>query len=231
MAKKLVKDDKKLFFMLSLLYSVGQLAMALFLFLASDLTTAFLVPFTVLGALFALLAWKAWNRRSSRITVRSVTLAVLGVLFLFFIISMLVELGLAAGDEERELKDILLVYLAQLSLFPQAVLLFLFPSAILAARKGARIDIRLLRTYGLLLTLLAVLSMLAVPDRIVPSFTWLGIDSFYLRLFYLVLVAASLVAIFASYPVFIKQLNRLVERARAKLKIEPREAEPPAEES
>ena len=228
MAKKLVKDDKKLFFMLSLLFSVGQLAMALFLFLASDLTTAFLVPFTVLGALFALLAWKAWNRRSSRITVRSVTLAVLGVLFLFFIISMLVELGLAAGDEERELKDILL---AHLSLFPQAVLLFLFPSAILAARKGARIDIRLLRTYGLLLTLLAVLSMLAVPDRIVPSFTWLGIDSFYLRLFYLVLVAASLVAIFASYPVFIKQLNRLVERARAKLKIEPREAEPPAEES
>ncbi len=230
MAKKLVQNDKALFFILSMLFAVGQLAVALLLFLVGDTTPFFYVPLTVLGMGSLLLTELCWDRRAVRIAIRTVWLVLLSALFLFFLVGMFIDLVIRSGDPTIKVSETLLPYLVLQCLYLPAVLLFLFPSAILAARRGEqRIDIRLLRTYACLLTVLTGIGMLAIPDQIVPSFSWLGIDGFYLRLFYFILTCTSLVAAFATYPVGGKRLERLVKRTREKLKLEPPRDEEPAE--
>ncbi len=221
MAKKLVKNDKKLFSVLLLLFAFGQIAVAAVTFLYAATTPALWTVMLPLSMLFWLFAWKCWQMRAVRIVTRTICAVVLGGLLLLLTVGMLIDIQ-SGGTVDPFTKQLttsewLLAYVAELCVFVQMALLLFLPIAAIASFGGQRADIRLLRIGGAALVVFAVVTAFVIPELIVKTFEIFGIGDVYFRAFYVVCTVGTVAATYARYPFGKKQLDRLVGAARERM--------------
>lgn len=211
-----IQNEPRFYFILQLIFAAAQILLAYTLFLADSLSSSGVIIFALFGAVMMLLAGKAWQNR----TVRRLGRALSGAVLLLFLVVLLVDVLTTRVTDTHGLEYVsrtVTDYLGQTAAYccvlVQPLVLVLFPTFAIAARRvGAKSDIRILQIGSWALPALSALTLALTYEDGVKRLSFrtdlFGISCRTLLVIYLVCTAASVLAVFMSYPYGIRPLKR-----------------------
>lgn len=220
-ARMTIQNEGRFHFVLQLVFAFAQIAVAYVAFLSDNLASSGVLLFGVFGALMMLLAGKGWQNRAARIAGRVVAaitvLGFLGILTVYTFITRVSE-PIGTAFVTRTAGDYIGQLLASLSAMLQPVLLVLFPTFVIAARRTQQTtDIRILQIGGWSLPLMAAVTLaLSYEDstRLFFHADFLGMGNRVLLYFYLLCTLASVATVFLSYPYGTRWIKAKIEKGR-----------------
>ena len=235
-----VENEGRLYFVLQLVFAFAQILLAYVAFIEKNYAyTATIAVIALFGALMMLMAGRGWQVKGFRILGRAIAL----ILPAFILVAitgtvLFTRVTQSAGFAyaSRAWTDYVGQFGAYLVLDLQPFLLLFFPTFAIAARRiGKQEDIFAVRLlswcnfFTALVTLL--LSYESAPTRLDYSNSLLFLSNRALLFIYLVCTAASVFAVFMSYPYGTKWLMKKIEAARSGKAADTAEntAEPSAE--
>lgn len=215
-----IQDEPRFHFILQLVFAFVQMAVAYIAFLSQNLSTGGMLLFGIYGALMMLLAGKGWQNRAARIAgriVAAVTVLVFVTLLTAYTFLLRISEPIGTAFVDRTADDYAWQLLAVLAADLQPVLLMLFPTFVIAARRvGQRTDIRTLQIGGWSLVIMAVITLVLSYEgnRMFFGTELLNLNNRVLIYFYLLCTVASVTAVFLAYPYGTKWIKKRIERAR-----------------
>lgn len=216
-----IQDEPRFHFILQLVFAFVQMAVAYIAFLSKNLSTGGMLLFGIYGALMMLLAGKGWQNRAARIAGRIVAAAtILVFIALLTVYTFLVRITEPLGTAfvARTASDYAWQLLAVFTAMLQPVLLMLFPTFVIAARRvGQRADIRTLQIGGWAIVAMAVITLVLSYEgnHLFFNTELLKLNNRVLIYFYLLCTIASVMSVFLAYPYGTKWIKQKVEKARS----------------
>lgn len=217
-----IQDEKRLYFVLQLIFAALQILLCYTLVLQNNMSRAGVIIFALVGIGLMLLAGKCWQSRGARVFGRVIMvllLAVFSVVVLLDVFTTGVTDATGVHLVARSFQSYADQLIADAARFVQPLLLVFFPTLAIAARRvGEKADIRLLRIDTWLTVLMAAATLVAavepgeitVLDFRVDLF---GISPTVLLVIYLVCTLASVFAVHMSYPyAFLDRRRKTTEK-------------------
>ncbi len=215
-----IQDEPRFHFILQLVFAFVQMVVAYIAFLSQNLSTGGMLLFGIYGALMMLLAGKGWQNHTARIVgrvVAAVTVLVFAAFLTAYTFLLRISEPIGTALVERTAGDYAWHLLAVFAADLQPVLLMLFPTFVIAARRvGQRADIRTLQIGGWSLVAMAIITLVLSYEgnRMFFGTDLLGLSNRVLIYFYLLCTVASVASVFLAYPYGTKWIKKRIEKAR-----------------
>lgn len=215
-----IQNEPRFHFILQLVFAFAQIVVAYIAFLSQNLSTGGILLFGIYGALMMLLAGKGWQNRAARMAgriVAAVTVLIFVGLLTAYTFLLRISEPIGTAFVSRTADDYLWQLLAVFAADLQPVLLMLFPTFVIAARRiGQRADIRTLQIGGWSLVVMAIITLVLSYEgnRMFFNTELLGLGNRVFIYFYLLCTVASVTSVFLAYPYGTKWIKRKIEKAR-----------------